>query len=88
MTAFMKLAMPDKPMPEVAAHSSRTFLLALAAGGNDKKISDEATAKAASFIAKDGKGTPVETLAYRALVARRLGKPEEITAITGEIVTL
>ena len=118
MTAFLKLAMPDKPVPEltkiiaegqqpdgswkpagqflgqkraapeVAANSSRIFLLALAVGDNDKKFSDEAMAKAAAFLAKDGKPTSVETLAYRALFARRLGRPEEVTAVTGEIVGL
>jgi squalene-hopene/tetraprenyl-beta-curcumene cyclase len=118
MTAFLKLAMPDKPVPEltqiimqgqqpdgswkpsgqflgqkraapeVTANSSRIFLLALAAGDNDQKASDDALAKAAAFIAKDGKPTSVETLAYRVLFARRLGKPEEVSAITGEIVSL
>jgi squalene-hopene/tetraprenyl-beta-curcumene cyclase len=118
MTAFLKLAMPDKPVPEltqiivagqqpdgswkpagqflgqkraaseVAANSSRIFLLALAAGDNDKKISDDAMAKAAAFMAKDDKPTSVETLAYRVLFARRLGKPEEVSAITAEIASL
>ncbi len=118
MTAFLKLAMPDKAVPEltqiimqgqqpdgswkpagqflgqkraaqeVTANSSRIFLLALAAGENDKKISDDAMAKAAAFIAKEGKPTSVETLAYRVLFARRLGKPEEVSAITGEIASL
>lgn len=118
MTAFMKLAMPDKPLPEltkiitegqqpdgswkaagqflgqrraapeVTANSSRIFLLALASGDHDKKISDDANAKAAAFLAKDGKPTSIETLAYRVLFARRFGKPEEVTAISGEIAKL
>ena len=118
MTALMKLAMPDKPQPELtkiilegqkpdgswmpsgqflgqkrvktesAANSTRIFLLALAAGDADPKVRDEAMAKAAAFLAKDGASTSVETLAYRALFARRLGKPEEVAAILGEIVKL
>jgi hypothetical protein len=117
MTAFMKLALPDKPAPEltkivkegqqpdgswkpsgqflgqrraapeVTANSSRIFLLALAVDGNDKQISEEAMAKAAALLAKDGQATSVETLAYRALFARRFGKPEEVTAISGEILS-
>lgn len=113
MTAFMKLALPDKSAPElvkiikegqqadgswkpagqflgqrraapeVTANSSRIFLLALAAGGDD-----EAMAKATSFLAKDGRPTSVETLVYRALFARRFGKPEEVAVITNEIASL
>ncbi|WP_395743150.1 hypothetical protein [Prosthecobacter sp.] len=118
MTAFMKLAMPDKPQPQLtkiilegqkpdgswmpsgqflgqkrvkaesAANSTRIFLLALAAGDPDPKVRDEAVARAAPFLAKDGASTSVETLAYRALFARRLGKPEELAAISGEIAKL
>ena len=51
------------------------FLLALEAGGNDKKICEDAMAKAASFIAKDGKATSVETIAYRALFMRSSRAP-------------
>ncbi|WP_395739581.1 prenyltransferase/squalene oxidase repeat-containing protein [Prosthecobacter sp.] len=117
MTAFMKLALPDKPAPELTkiikegqqpdgswkaagqflgqrraapettANSSRIFLLALAADGNDKEFSEESQAKAAALLAKDGKATSVETLAYRALFARRFGKPEEVAAIQGEILS-
>ena len=118
MTAFLKLAMPDKlapeltqiimqgqqpegswkpagqflgqkrAAPEVTANSSRIFLLALAAGDKDKKASDDALVKAAVFMAKDVNPTSVETLAYRVLFARRLGKPEEVSAIIGEIASL
>lgn len=118
MTAFLKLALPDKPVPEltkiitegqqadglwkpsgqflgqrraapeVTANSTRIFLLALAAGDRDKQAGDEAMIKAAAALAKDGKATSVETLAYRALFARRLGRPEEVAAICGEIVAL
>ena len=117
MTAFMKLALPDKPAPEltkiiqegqqpdgawkaagqflgqrrpapeVTANSSRLFLLALATDGNDKQLSEEARAKAAALLAKDDKATSVETLAYRTLFARRFGKPEEVAALTREILS-
>ncbi len=42
----------------------------------------------ASTVAKDGKPTSIETLAYRMLFARRFGKPEEVTSISGEIAKL
>ena len=118
MTAFLKLAMPEKPAPEltklivkgqqpegswkpagqftsqkraaaeVTANSSRIFLLALAADDSDKKTLDDACAKAAAFIAKNDNPSSVETLAYRALLARRLGKPGEVAPIVSEIAKL
>ncbi|WP_395749206.1 hypothetical protein [Prosthecobacter sp.] len=118
MTAFMKLALPDNPAPEltkiikegqlpdgswkaagqflgqrraapeVTSNSSRIFLLALAASDSDKQASEEVMTKAAALLAKDGKATSVETLAYRTLFARRFGKPEEVAAISAEVIAL
>lgn len=116
MTAFLKLAMPDKPAPELTKiilegqqpdglwkpsgqflgqkrpalestiNSTRIFLLALMTDDGDKKLSDDALAKAAALLAKEEKPTSIETLAYRTLFARRLGKSEEVAALSAEIV--
>lgn len=72
---------------ETAANSTRLFLLALMTDDKDKQASDDAMTKAAAFLAKEPPSTSVETLAYRVLFARQLGKTEAEAALAAEILS-
>ena len=77
-----------RPLPETTASSTRVFLLGLAANNADKEACDAAMAKAAALLAKDDKATSIESLAWRVITARRLGKPDDVSSISAEIAKL
>ncbi|MEO6787158.1 MAG: hypothetical protein ABI318_13590 [Chthoniobacteraceae bacterium] len=129
MMALMKLALPDRPMPELTklilaeqkpdgswkpagqfsgmqkrgapdaqANSTRVFLLALAtpqaasadaqsAQAEAATLSGTARAKAAAVLAKKDAPTSTESLVFRTLDARSLGKPADTDALRAQIIS-
>ena len=117
MLALMKLAMPDRPAPELTkiiladqkpdgswnpggqfagmqkrgspdaqASATRLFLLALATPDAAQAEADAARTKASAFLAKKDAPTSMESLVFRTIYARSLGKPEDADTLRAEIL--
>ena len=117
MMALMKLAMPERPSPELTklilaeqkadgswkpagqfadmqkrgapdaqANATRLFLLALATPDAAQAEADAARTKAAAILAKKDVPTSMESLVFRTLYARSVGKPEDADTLRAEIL--
>ncbi|HRH96978.1 MAG TPA: hypothetical protein PLB55_13640 [Prosthecobacter sp.] len=78
--------MQKRGAPDAQASSTRLNLIALATLKEAAPQSDAAHAKAATMLQKKDAPTSMESLVFRTLFARRLGKPEEATALIQDIV--
>ena len=73
---------------EAQGNAARLFLLALAASDVGPPVVEETRKKAAAWVENAEPPKSVETLVFRALYARRFGKPEEVDAVSAAILKL
>lgn len=83
-------------VPDAQANATRLFLLALAPAQSAQSTSadaqsaqaeaDAARTKAAAFLAKKDAPTSTESLVFRTLYARSIGKPEDADALRTDIL--
>lgn len=84
------VSMQKRAAAEATENSARIVLLALATQDGDEEVTEEAKARAATLLDKNDptEAVSVETLVFRMLFAERFGRPDEVTALRGQLLKL
>ncbi|MFO1482106.1 MAG: prenyltransferase/squalene oxidase repeat-containing protein [Verrucomicrobiaceae bacterium] len=80
--------MQRRSKEEAQFNSTRLFLLALASSESGKKIAEDTRVKVAALKGFNEPPKSVETLAFRALYAKRFGTKEDVEVLLAELLKL